>query len=75
MQTYRTKLTKEEESLKINEEKREIAKSEKIKKSNSRFNLSENKAVKFLETNTIVIDGLIKHKNEWNKNTEDIRRN
>ena len=58
---------------KINEEKREIAKSEKIKKSNSRFNLSENKAVKFLETNTIVIDGLTKHKNEWNKDTEDIR--
>ena len=58
---------------KINEEKREIAKSEKIKKSNSRFNLSDNKVVNFLEKNTVVIDGLIKHKNQWNKDNEDMR--
>ena len=58
---------------KINEEKREIAKSEKIKKSNSRFNLSDNKVVNFLERNTVVIDGLIKYKNQWNKDNEDMR--
>jgi N utilization substance protein B len=58
---------------KINEEKREIAKSEKIKKSNSRFNLSDNRVVNFLEKNTVVIDGLIKHKNQWNKDNEDMR--
>ncbi|MDG2341591.1 MAG: transcription antitermination factor NusB [Cytophagales bacterium] len=58
---------------KINEEKREIAKSEKIKKSNSRFNLSDNKVVNFLERNTVIIDGLIKYKNQWNKDNEDMR--
>ena len=58
---------------KINEEKREIAKNEKIKKSKSRFNLSDNKAVNFIETNSKVIDGLIKYENKWNKETEEIR--
>ena len=58
---------------KINEEKRKIAKSEKIKKSNSRFNLSDNKVVNFLERNTVIIDGLIKYKNQWNKDNEDMR--
>ena len=58
---------------KINEEKREIAKNEKIKKSKSRFNLSDNKAVNFIETNSKVIDGLIKYENKWDKDTEEIR--
>ncbi len=58
---------------KINEEKREIARGEKIKKSKSRFNLSDNKAINFLETNSSVIDGLIKHENKWNKDEEEIR--
>ena len=58
---------------KINEEKREIAKNEKIKKSKSRFNLSDNKAINFIETNSKVIDGLIKYENKWNKETEEIR--
>ena len=58
---------------KINEEKRKIAKNEKIKKSKSRFNLSDNKAVNFIETNSKVIDGLIKYENKWNKETEEIR--
>jgi len=58
---------------KINEEKREIAKNEKIKKSKSRFNLSDNKAVNFIETNSKVIDGLIKYENKWDKETEEIR--
>jgi len=58
---------------KINEEKREIARGEKIKKSKSRFNLSENKAINFIETNSEVIDGLIKYENKWNKEKEEIR--
>ena len=58
---------------KINEEKREIAKNEKIKKSKSRFNLSDNKAVNFIETNSKVIDGLVKYENKWDKETEEIR--
>ena len=58
---------------KINEEKREIAKNEKIKKSKSRFNLSDNKALNFIETNSKVIDGLIKYENKWDKETEEIR--
>ena len=58
---------------KINEEKREIAKNEKIKKSKSRFNLSDNKAVNFIETNSKVIDGLIKYENKWDKETQEIR--
>ena len=58
---------------KINEEKRKIAKNEKIKKSKSRFNLSDNKAVNFIETNSKVIDGLIKYENKWDKETEEIR--
>lgn len=58
---------------KINEEKREIAKNEKIKKSKSRFNLSDNKVVNFIEANREVIDGLIKYENKWGKETEEIR--
>ena len=57
----------------INEEKKQIAKKELIKKSTSRFNLSGNRIINFLEKNTQIIDGLIKHKNEWNTKTEKIR--
>jgi len=57
----------------INEEKKQIAKKELIKKSTSRFNLSENRIINFLEKNTQIIDGLIKHKNGWNTKTEKIR--
>ena len=57
----------------INEEKKQIAKKELIKKSMSRFNLSENRIINFLEKNTQIIDGLIKHKNRWNTKTEKIR--
>ena len=57
----------------INEEKKQIAKKELIKKSTSRFNLSDNRIINFLEKNTQIIDGLIKHKNEWNTKTEKIR--
>ena len=57
----------------INEEKKQIAKKELIKKSTSRFNLSENRIINFLEKNTHIIDGLIKHKNGWNTKTEKIR--
>tara|TARA_B100002019_G_scaffold118683_1_gene101868 strand:- start:1389 stop:2351 length:963 start_codon:yes stop_codon:yes gene_type:complete len=57
----------------INEEKKQIAKKELIKKSTSRFNLSGNKIINFLEKNTQIIDGLIKHKNGWNTKTEKIR--
>ncbi len=57
----------------INEEKKEIAKKELIKKSTSRFNLSDNRIINFLEKNTQIIDGLIKHKNGWNTKTEKIR--
>ena len=57
----------------INEEKKQIAKKELIKKSTSRFNLSDNRIINFLEKNTQIIDGLIKHKNGWNTKTENIR--
>ena len=57
----------------INEEKKQIAKKELIKKSTSRFNLSENRIINFLEKNTQIIDGLIKYKNGWNSKTEKIR--
>ena len=57
----------------INEEKKQIAKKELIKKSTSRFNLSDNKIINFLEKNTQIINGLIKHKNGWNTKTEKIR--
>ena len=57
----------------INEEKKQIAKKELIKKSTSRFNLSENRIINFLEKNTQIVDGLIKHKNGWNTKTESIR--
>ena len=57
----------------INEEKKEIANKELIKKSMSRFNLSDNRIINFLEKNTQIIDGLIKHKNGWNTKTEKIR--
>ncbi len=57
----------------INEEKKQIAKKELIKKSKSRFNLSGNRIINFLEKNTQIIDGLIKHKNGWNTKTEKIR--
>ena len=57
----------------INEEKKQIAKKELIKKSMSRFNLSDNRIINFLEKNTHIIDGLIKHKNGWNTKTEKIR--
>ena len=57
----------------INEEKKEIANKELIKKSTSRFNLSDNRIINFLEKNTQIIDGLIKHKNGWNTKTEKIR--
>ena len=57
----------------INEEKKQIAKKELIKKSTSRFNLSENRIINFLEKNTQIVDGLIKHKNRWNTKTEKIR--
>ncbi len=57
----------------INEEKKQIAKKELIKKSTSRFNLSENRIINFLEKNTQIVDGLIKYKNGWNTKTEKIR--
>jgi len=57
----------------INEEKKQIAKKELIKKSTSRFNLSENRIINFLEKNNQIVDGLIKHKNGWNTKTEKIR--
>ena len=57
----------------INEEKKEIANKELIKKSKSRFNLSDNRIINFLEKNTQITDGLIKHKNGWNTKTEKIR--
>ena len=57
----------------INEEKKQIAKKELIKKSTSRLNLSDNRIINFLEKNNQIIDGLIKHKNGWNTKTEKIR--
>ena len=57
----------------INEEKKQIAKNELIKKSKLRFNLSRNKIINFLETNTEIIDNLTKYNNHWNTKTEKIR--
>jgi len=57
----------------INEEKKMISEDELIKKSALRFNLSKNSIINFLETNSTVIDGLIKHKNDWSTKTEKIR--
>ena len=57
----------------INQEKKEIAKNELIKKSVSRFNLSNNTVINFLEKNSEIIDGLIKHKNSFNIKSEEIR--
>ena len=57
----------------INLEKKEIAKSERIKKSKSRFNLSQNLIVKFLRKDKLIIDSLIKHKNRWNTKEEHLR--
>ena len=57
----------------INEEKKMIAEDELIKKIALRFNLSKNIIINFLETNSTVIDGLIKHKNGWSPKTEKIR--
>ena len=57
----------------INLEKKEIAKSERIKKSKSRFNLSQNLIIKFLRKDTLIIDSLIKHKNRWNTKEEHLR--
>ena len=57
----------------INQEKKEIAKNELIKKSVTRFNLSNNTVINFLEKNSEIIDGLIKHKNSFNFKSEEIR--
>ena len=57
----------------INQEKKEIAKNELIKKSVTRFNLSNNTVINFLEKNSEIIDGLIKHKNSFNIKSEEIR--
>ena len=57
----------------INLEKKEIAKSERIKKSNSRFNLSNNLIIKFLRKNKSIIDNLIKYKNKWSSEEEHLR--
>tara|TARA_B100000963_G_scaffold225502_1_gene196705 strand:- start:806 stop:1768 length:963 start_codon:yes stop_codon:yes gene_type:complete len=57
----------------INLEKKDIAKSERIKKSKSRFNLSQNLIIKFLRKNKLIIDSLIKYQNRWNTKEEHIR--
>ena len=57
----------------INQEKKEIAKNELIKKSVTRFNLSNNTVINFLKKNSEIIDGLIKHKNSFNIKSEEIR--
>ena len=57
----------------INLEKKEIAKVEKIKKSPSRFNLSENPIIKFIKSNSSIIDGLISHNNKWDKKCDHLR--
>ncbi len=57
----------------VNNEKREIAKSEKIKKSESRFNLSQNKAIEFLRKNKQFIDNLIRYDISWSSKSEEIR--
>ena len=57
----------------INLEKKEIAKVEKIKKSPLRFNLSENPIIKFIKSNSLIIDGLISHNNKWDKKCDHLR--
>ena len=57
----------------VNNEKREIAKSEKIKKSESRFNLSQNKVIDFLRKNKQFIDNLIRYDISWSSKSEEIR--
>ena len=57
----------------INTEKREISKSEKIKKSEARFNLSQNKVIDFLRKNKQFIDNLIKYNISWSSKSEQIR--
>ena len=57
----------------INAEKKEIAKSEKIKKSPSRFNFSENVVIDFLRRNKKLIDNLNHFKIDWNAKTPEIR--
>ena len=57
----------------VNNEKREIAKSEKIKKSESRFNLSGNKVIDFLRKNKQFIDNLIRYDISWSSKSEEIR--
>ena len=57
----------------INAEKKEIAKSEKIKKSPSRFNFSDNVVIDFLRRNKKLIDNLNRFKINWNAKTPEIR--
>ena len=57
----------------INLEKKEIAKSERIKKSKSRFNLSQNLIIKFLRKDKLIIDSLIKHENRGNTKEDHLR--
>ena len=57
----------------INLEKKEIAKSERIKKSKSRFNLSQNLIIKFLRKDKLIIDSLIKYENKWNTKEDHLR--
>ena len=57
----------------INEEKRVISKSELIKKSSSRFNLSDNRVIDFIQKNSEIIDGQIKYDNKWTSKNEKIR--
>ncbi len=57
----------------VNQEKKQIAKKELIKKSPRRFNLSNNTVINFLEKNSEIIDGLIKHKNTWNTKSLEVR--
>ena len=57
----------------INLEKKGIAKSERIKKSKSRFNLSQNLIIKFLRKDKLIIDSLIKYENKWNTKEDHLR--
>ena len=57
----------------INLEKKEIAKSERIKKSKSRFNLSQNLIIKFLRKDKLIIDSLIKYENRCNTKEDHLR--
>ena len=57
----------------INAEKKEIAKSEKIKKSPSRFNFSDNVVIDFLRRNKKLIDNLNRFQIDWNAKTLEIR--